>query len=662
MSNRLTLFFILLTLSTAVFLRFYQLGDLPPGLYQDEAHNGLDALAVLDGYRPLFFENNNGREPVYIYLTAVSVALFGNTAFAVRLGAAVVGSLTVLPVYALAATWFERRTGLLAAWLWAVTLWPVLLSRIGLRAILLLPLLALLFWLGTLAWRRQKTGLWLAAGLVYALAFYTYLPIRFTPLLLAGLVALLWWRGEWRRLWPGAGWFALSTAVGLTPLLLLWLNQPDLILGRSGQVSVFSPAINGGDLFGTLLSNIGRALGMFVWQGDDILRHNPAQRPVFDALMAFPFLLGLFVLMRQWTRLPHLTTLLWVMVMLGPTILAEDTPHFLRTVGVLPAALFITAVGLNALLPASLRSATRADFGRTAVVMLLLAGSLWLTGRDYLAYAHDQQTAFLFETAARELAEQARADVLNHGRGVALEQERFWDKHASIRFLLADVADQLTLIPPSEAVPWGVQHPQVLYLWPHERDMLQERATAVVPPALVTAELGAWARGDLELHPYPFYTRYAATPAPSSTTHLAPFAEGFTLTDVTLTREQDLLYVNLIWTNDYPTPQPDHIVFVHLLDTRTGQLIAQSDQSPSGNLWPTSWWQPSLSVHDKHQLHLPEPYNPAHHQLFIGLYRSGQPINRLPLQDGTGDAFALPPDSTLPADINENSIDSPMTP
>lgn len=646
MSTRLTLLLLLLTLLTAVFMRFYQLGDLPPGLYQDEAYNGLDALDVLAGQHALFFPNNNGREPVYIYLTAVSLALFGNTPFALRLGAAVVGALTLLPVYALATSWFGRRTGLLAAWLWAVTLWPIHLSRIGLRAILLLPLLALLFWLGTLAWRQQKKELWLAAGAVYGLAFYTYLPIRFTPLLLVALLLWLWWRGQAGRLWPGAGWFGVATAVVLSPLLLLWLSQPELILGRSGQVSILSPEINGGNLVGTLLGNIARALGMFIWQGDDILRHNPALRPVFDPLMALPFLLGLGLLIRQWRRLPHLTTLLWVGIMLGPTILAEDTPHFLRAVGVLPAALFITAVGLNALLPPKISLASL-PVGRTAVVFLLLAGSLWLTGRDYLAYARDAETAFLFEAAARELAEAARADLLSgaHGR-VGIEQERFWDKHASIRFLLADMRDHLTLIPPTETKPWPPEPAAraALYLWPHERALLQERATAVVPPALVTAQLGAWARGDLEPTPYPFYARYTTQPAPPAPAPLAHFATGFWLSGATVTPTADGLAIALVWTNDQPLPPPDHTIFVHLLDTRTGQLIAQSDHAPSQDLWPTSWWQPRLWVQDNHQLSLslPEPYNPAYHQLFIGLYPNGQPSQRVPLADGSADAYLLP--------------------
>ncbi|MFQ5419862.1 MAG: hypothetical protein ACE5EY_05815, partial [Anaerolineae bacterium] len=62
---------LLIVLFTAVLFRFWQLGNWPPGLYRDEAFNGLDALGVLHGRHPLFFTANNGREPAYIYLTAL---------------------------------------------------------------------------------------------------------------------------------------------------------------------------------------------------------------------------------------------------------------------------------------------------------------------------------------------------------------------------------------------------------------------------------------------------------------------------------------------------------------------------------------------------------------------------------------------------------------
>ena len=128
---------LLLALLIAFALRFYRLGEIPLGLYRDEAFNGLDALKILQGEHAVFFPANNGREPFYIYLTAAAVALFGQTIFAIRLAAAVVGTLTTLPVYLLGKSWFGWRIGVLAAWIWAITLWPVHLSRIGLRVILL---------------------------------------------------------------------------------------------------------------------------------------------------------------------------------------------------------------------------------------------------------------------------------------------------------------------------------------------------------------------------------------------------------------------------------------------------------------------------------------------------------------------------------------------
>ena len=79
---------LLLALLVSGLLRFWLLDQIPPGLFRDEAHNGLDALKVLQGDHALFFPANNGREPFYIYLTALAVALFGQTTFAVRAAAA----------------------------------------------------------------------------------------------------------------------------------------------------------------------------------------------------------------------------------------------------------------------------------------------------------------------------------------------------------------------------------------------------------------------------------------------------------------------------------------------------------------------------------------------------------------------------------------------
>ena len=74
-----------MVIAVAAALRFWGLGTTPPGLYHDEAFNGLDALGVLGGERPVFFEANNGREPLFIYLVALSVAVLGRSPGAIRM-------------------------------------------------------------------------------------------------------------------------------------------------------------------------------------------------------------------------------------------------------------------------------------------------------------------------------------------------------------------------------------------------------------------------------------------------------------------------------------------------------------------------------------------------------------------------------------------------
>ena len=90
---------VLLLFGLALFLRTYRLETIPPGLFNDEAANGLDARAVLAGAHPIFFERNSGREPIFIYLQAAMMALMGQTPLALRLTAALIGALTIPATY-----------------------------------------------------------------------------------------------------------------------------------------------------------------------------------------------------------------------------------------------------------------------------------------------------------------------------------------------------------------------------------------------------------------------------------------------------------------------------------------------------------------------------------------------------------------------------------
>jgi 4-amino-4-deoxy-L-arabinose transferase-like glycosyltransferase len=598
---------LLLVLLTAAVLRLWQLGDAPPGLYRDEAYNGLDALEVLAGNHSLFFVANNGREPLYIYLTSLSVLLFGQTVWALRLSAAIIGIVTTALTYRLAAGWFGRRTGLLTAWLWAVTLWPVHLSRIGLRVILLSLFLALVFWLGTEAYRRRHNYLWLLAGLVYGAAFYTYLAVRFTPLLLGAFAFYLVVTGRGRRLWPGVAWFALGTAVALAPLTFLAWQQPELILGRSGQVSILNPAVHQGDLPGILWRQTGKALAMFFWQGDTILRHNPAGRPVFDPVTAVAFVAGLLLCLRAWRRPAAMLLLLWTAVMLGPTILAEDTPHFLRAAGVLPAILLFPAFGLSHLwtwskLPCRLRS---------LLVIILALVTLFWTVRDYVVYARRPDTAYLFEAAVRRMAEEINQTAA--GVPIYIEDERFWKKWPSLRFL---VNSETLLVPfrPEDGLGTLPEKPVAIYVWPYEP--LDYLVQALPQQALIFVQPGAQHRGDLEEAPYPLYVQFTVQEA-TDWPVMANFENQLQLRRVEkMLPAEDLLQVDLYWSTESGVNRP-LVAFVHVV-TEEG-LAGQSDLPPGQGYWLPQWWRPGLIVQDRHMIHLAQPYE-SRRQLLVGIY------------------------------------------
>ena len=622
---------LLLALGTAVLLRLIYLGNWPPGLYRDEAFNGLDALYVLDGDFSLFFTANNGREPLYIYLTALSVALLGRTVLAVRLAAALVGSLTTWFVYRLGKSWFGWQVGLLTAWLWAITLWPVHLSRLGLRTILLPAVLSLTFWLGTEAYRRQQPRWWLAAGLAYGLSFYTYLAIRFTPLLLVLLGLFLLWRGERKRLLAGVGWFVGGTAVALLPLAFFYSQNLDLLLGRTGQVSVLNPAINGGDLWGTLWRQVGQALGLFVWRGDTILRHNPAGRPLFDWLMVVPFLLGLAWCGRHWRKPAATFVLLWVAVMLGPTILAEDTPHFLRAVGILPAALFLPALGLAWFwqwprLPQTLKS---------MVVAVLIVGSCFFTIRDYVNYSRQPDTALLFEAAATELA--AKLNEEESDTAVYLDRW-FWDEATqkgwpSIPFL-ADLSRVQLYRPEAGLAPAAPGQAVSLYTWPFGQLEFVPRMLA--GQMMVTIENGRLARGDLESEAYPLYVRYAGESGSVTTDKTVNFVNAFLLHDWQVTQvDEQTLQVDLTWQK-LGDELPNEVAFLHLLDANG--VVTQTDAPPGGTYWFPHWWRTEQLVHEKRLLTLLEPFDTAVHTIRVGLY-DPVTLDRLPVIDDNGDVL-----------------------
>ena len=83
----------------AAFFRLWLLDRIPPGLFGDEATDGLDALDVLAGRGAVFFPANYGREGLHMWLVAGMFRLLGVTPLALRLPSAIAGILTAVATY-----------------------------------------------------------------------------------------------------------------------------------------------------------------------------------------------------------------------------------------------------------------------------------------------------------------------------------------------------------------------------------------------------------------------------------------------------------------------------------------------------------------------------------------------------------------------------------
>ncbi|MCA9873772.1 MAG: hypothetical protein KC441_08955, partial [Anaerolineales bacterium] len=347
-----------------------------------------------------------------------------------------------------------------------------------------------------------------------------------------------------------------------------------------------------------------------------------------DWLMAVPFVLGLVWTVRRWRRPAAMTTLLWVLIMLGPTILAEDTPHFLRAAAVLPAVLFLPALGLDWMW----RWEAAPRLARRAGVVGLLAGSLLIGWRDYAAYGRQPEVAYLFETAVTDLAAQINAEPA--GVAVFLDGPRYWQKYPSLPFLVdagrVVVYDAAVGLPP-------LPETAVIYAWPY--DGLTAVRQAIQPPALVSPAWGSLARGDLEAEAYPLFARYAIQPPPDWPVQ-ATFGENLALRQVEVqTLPSGELQVDVVWEGETAVPAT-FTAFVHLLGP--AGVVAQSDGPPGAGLWPADWWAEGLLLRDRRTITLPAGLPEGPLTLEIGWYDAATGMRLMvqnPAGEDLGDTF-----------------------
>ena len=345
-------------LAIAPFFRLLFFDDYPRGLFADEASKGPFALDILfRNARPIFNESQSGREALLIYLEAISIALFGSSATALRIPAVIAGTLTVLGLYLLVSETMNvappgqaRRTAFASALLLAVLYSHVSFSRSAFRGVLV-PLFVVffLYWLNR-AWRTNRRASFVWAGICLGGSLYTYTAARFLPVLL--LVFLLHQgvcaRAFLQRRLSGLFTLAIAAALVAGPLALYFIQNPFAFGIRAVETSIATLAPDMGGIGPALVHNILATVLMFGHQGDYNWHYNLPGLPILDPWFYPAFILGLVICGWRWKSWAYAAGPITVAVMALPSILSNEAPHALRSIGTLPAVALITGLGLSA--------------------------------------------------------------------------------------------------------------------------------------------------------------------------------------------------------------------------------------------------------------------------------------------------------------------------
>lgn len=388
MKNK-NIIFLIIIIGITSFFRLWQLNDTPPGLYPDVAMNGTNALhAITNNNYRVFYQENNGREGLFMNLIAISFQWFGVHLWSLRLIGSLIGIFTVLGIYFLtkellknyfsSAEYQEREIRqtakayipLLASFFTAVSFWHVNFSRVGFRAILV-PFVTvwsfyflLKWWDNTISQKYNSKFknlhsilLMILAGVFFGLGFHTYIAFRFVPFIVLVLafsqfiyiIKNKYYKKITRWL---AGYIIFSVAAMLVmlPLLLYFYQNPEDFMGRAAQVSIFEQPKPLAALGESLL----KTAGMFTIYGDPNWRHNYSGSPLLYWPIGIFFTIGIFLSLRQLFSPKHkiintknnILLISWFILILAPSYLtAEGLPHALRSIGAIPPVMVWAAIG-----------------------------------------------------------------------------------------------------------------------------------------------------------------------------------------------------------------------------------------------------------------------------------------------------------------------------
>jgi 4-amino-4-deoxy-L-arabinose transferase-like glycosyltransferase len=453
----------------ALLARIVALESIPPNFGGDEGEMGMVARSVLRGeIRDPFVTAWLSHPTLWFFTQALSLWVFGETIFGLRMLSVLIGTATVPALYVFARPLYGRTIALAAAALLTAYHFHIHFSRLGVNNIAD-PLLALVAFAAFFHGYRTRSPFSFAlAGVTLGIAQHLYMGSRLAPLLLLAVLLHQFLLDRERLIslrWHLA-LLALGFLVGFGPLLRFFLLHPSDFTARMAMVGIFQTGwfeqqlAQGASAAQILLEQVRASFGAFTYLPDRSAWYDP-HIPMLDRASAVLFVLGLAIAIKNWRRPGAFLLLAWVVgVGVFGGILLVNSPESPRYVTVVPALCLLIMLALDrlgAVVRWALPVGPRTAYGLVAAALLLLG--LWNINFYFREYTPRRTYGWLNTEVATEIGTYLRGQpdpdrVYVYFFG----PPRMFIGNGSIRFMAPEVSgvdvmqpisssDQLPLLP-----------------------------------------------------------------------------------------------------------------------------------------------------------------------------------------------------------------------
>lgn len=419
-------FLLIIIVILAAVLRLYKLDSYPVSLSWDETAIGYNAYSIAqtgsDEYGqhwPLIFKSfNDYKLPGYVYVDAFLIKLFGLSEFTTRLPSALFGTLAVVLIYFLTKKLFANLNSPftiyhspftlahVSALLLAISPWHLQLSRAAFESnaaltVVLVGVTLLLYGL------KNKLAAFLSVPILAASFYFYYSPRIFVPLIL--LIFILIFKEKITANLKLYLWGMILAIILIIPIILQIFSPQGL--KRVEEVSIFadkSKIIDYVDaraqstnpiseiflnrripiVFESLHNYFAHLSPGFLFFGDD---PNPRHHSSFHGnfyLFEIPLILvGFWFIVKTQDKKLKYFLLAWILTAPIPAAAAQEAPHGLRALNLLPPLIIASAAGLHTLLNSRLKLVM------TVAVLILFINYLF---SYYQVYPRQHSTAWAY--------------------------------------------------------------------------------------------------------------------------------------------------------------------------------------------------------------------------------------------------------------------------